>query len=136
MTRSFILAHPMARKLAKEAVDQSPDGYHVIIKEPTRTLEQNEHFHALCSDVAKSGFEWAGKKRTAIQWKVLFVSAHAIATKEGSEIIPGLESEFVNIRESTALMSKRRGASLIEYVLAFCSEKGIKVNVKKEKAEK
>lgn len=30
-----------------------------------------------------------------------------------------LEGEFVNIRESTALMSKRRGSSLIEYSEAF-----------------
>lgn len=127
MTRSFILAHSTARQLARQAVEQAPDGYHVIIKEPTRTLDQNSHFHALCEDVAKSGFEWAGKRRTAAQWKVLFVSGHAIATKEGAEIIFGLENEFINIRESTALMSKKRGSSLLEYVLAFCANKGIRI---------
>lgn len=125
--KSFILVHSTARSLAIQAIKESPDGYHVIIKEPTRNLDQNAKFHAICDDVAKSGFEWAGKKRTAAQWKVLFVSGHAIATKEGAEIIPGLESEFVNIRESTALMSKKRGSSLIEYVLAFCADKGIKI---------
>jgi hypothetical protein len=51
----------------------------------------------------------------------LLVSGHATATKEGSEILPGLEGEFVNIRESTALMSKKRGASLIEYTLAYAA---------------
>jgi hypothetical protein len=44
-----------------------------------------------------------------------------MATKEGSEMVPGLEGEFVNVRESTALMSKRRGASLIDYAEAFLS---------------
>jgi hypothetical protein len=63
--------------------------------------------------------EWAGKPRDASAWKVLLVSGHAIATKETAEIVPGLEGEFVNIRESTALMSKSRGSSLIDYSEAF-----------------
>ena len=78
-----------------------------------------QKFHAICSDLASSKIQWAGKNRTAAEWKVLLVSGHAVATKEGSEIVPGLESEFVNIRESTALMSKKRGSSLIEYSIAF-----------------
>lgn len=97
----------------------------VRITDEIRTLDQNAKFHAICDDVAKSGAEWAGKQRTAEQWKVLFVSGHAIATKEGAEIVPGLESEFVNLRESTARMSKARSSSLIEYTLAFCASKGI-----------
>jgi hypothetical protein len=91
----------------------------------TRTGEQNAKFHALCSDLSKSGLPWAGKPRDAAAWKVLLVSGHAMATKEGAEIVPGLEAEFVNLRESTALMSKARGTSLIEYSLAFCAEHGV-----------
>jgi hypothetical protein len=100
----------------------APEGTIAEFKDATRTLEQNAKFHALCSDVAKSGAKWMGKIRTADQWKVLFVSGHAIATGLGAEVVPGLEGEFVNIRESTAKMSKSRGSSLIEYVLAWCAE--------------
>ena len=39
--RILILAHPEARKNAHRAIDEAPDGYSVVIKEPTRTLEQN-----------------------------------------------------------------------------------------------
>ena len=92
-----------------------------------RSLDQNAKFHALCEDIAKQGTEWAGKPRTAAEWKVLLVSGHAMATKEGAEMVPGLEGEFVNLRESTAKMSKRRSASLIEYTLAFCAQNGIRV---------
>ena len=97
------------------------------IKPETRTNDQNAKFHAICGDIAKAKFPWAGKPRTAQQWKVLLVSGHAVATKEDSEIVPGLENEFVSIRESTALMSIKRGASLITYTLAFCDLNGIKV---------
>ena len=125
MKRSFILAHPEARRRALEAVKDAPDGYAVTVGEPTRNLDQNAKFHALCHDLAKAGAEWAGKPRTADQWKVLLVSGHAVATKEVAEIVPGIEGEFVNIRESTALMSKKRSSSLIEYAIAFCSEHGV-----------
>ena len=97
----------------------------LTLKAETRTEGQNRFFHKLAGEVAKAGIEWQGKKRTAAQWKVLLVSGHAVATAEGAEIIPGLEGEFVNIRESTALMSIKRGASLIEYTLAFCAHYGV-----------
>lgn len=93
----------------------------------TRSLGQNDKFHAICEDVAASGFKWMGKPRAKDEWKVLFVSGHAIATGRGSEVVGGLEGELVNLRESTAKMSRARSSSLIEYALAFCAHNGIKL---------
>jgi hypothetical protein len=124
--RRFVLAHDTARNgAARYVMSEAPAGAEVVVKEPTRTSEQNAKFHAICSDLARSQVMWAGKRRTADQWKVLLVSGHAVATKEGSEIVPGLEGEFINLRESTALMSKKRGSSLIEYAQAFCTMRDI-----------
>lgn len=118
--RVFFLVDPaIRRRAAAYIVEEAPEGYSVTVREPTRNAEQNARFHAMAGDIAKAGVEWAGKKRTAVQWKVLLVSGHATATKEGSEMVPGLEGEFVNIRESTAEMSVRRSASLIDYTRAF-----------------
>lgn len=121
----FRFVHDEARRRAAAYCMVAPFGSIAEFKDASRTLDQNAKFHAICSDVAKSGAKWMGKMRTADQWKVLFVSGHAIATGLGAEVIPGLEGEFVNIRESTAKMSKRRGSSLIEYVLAWCAENDI-----------
>lgn len=123
--KTFILAHAEARRRAVQAIQEAPEGYAVTLSEPTRNLEQSAKFHARCNDLAKAKIEWLGKPRTAEQWKVLLVSGHAIATKEGAEIIEGLEGEWINIRESTALMSKKRSSSLIEYTEAFCAEYGL-----------
>ena len=119
MKSTYILAHAEARRRAAQAVQNAPDGHKVVISEQTRSGEQNAIFHALCGDIAKSGIEWMGKRRTAGEWKVLLVSGHSVATKQGADIVPGLEGEFVNLRESTAAMSKSRGSSLIEYTMAF-----------------
>lgn len=123
MKQTFTLAHDVARQRAIQAVKDAPDGHVVIIKPPTRNLEQNAKFHALCSDLAALGVTWAGKPRSAQEWKILLISGHAMATGEGSEVLPGLEGEFVNVRESSALMSKKRGSSLIEYAQAFLAQR-------------
>ena len=100
----------------------------LTIEPENRSLDQNAKFHAICSDLGRSSLEWAGKKRRVEEWKVLLVSGHAAATKEGAEMVPGLEGEFVNLRESTARMSRARSSSLIEYALAFCAAHDVELS--------
>ena len=102
--------------------------FELTIKPSTRTPSQSNKFHAICEDVAKSGTLFRGKPRTKLGWKVLFISGHSIATGEGADIIPGLEDEFVNIRESSAGMSIPRGSSLIEYTLAWCAQNSVRLS--------
>ena len=123
--KTFILVSETVRNNAVEAVRSALPGRVVTVAEPGRTTPQNAMFHAICGDIAKSGQKFAGKPRSAKVWKVLLISAHAAATDEGNEVVPGLEGEFVNIRESSALMSVRRAASLITYTLAYCDTNGI-----------
>lgn len=120
--RTFILAHDMARTGVAGFAKAAPAGTVVEFREPKRSGDQNAKFHAICGDLARARVQWMGKPRTAAQWKVLLVSGHAVATKEEAEMVPGLEGEFVNLRESTAAMSKRRSSSLIEYAQAFASQ--------------
>ena len=124
--RIFFLRNDSIRQRAIDCIRTAPEGWRVDVKPATRTLEMNAKFHALCADLERSKFRWAGLPRSADAWKVLLVSGHAIATKEGSEVVPGLEGEFINVRESTALMSKARSSSLIDYALAFMASNGIK----------
>lgn len=72
----------------------------------------------MISDIARQ-VTWCGKKLKPEQWKVLLISGHAVATKQEAEVVPGLEGEYVNIRESSADMSVGRMASLIEYTMAW-----------------
>ena len=97
----------------------------VTVKPEARTLPQNAIFHALCDDIAKSGVQWMGKSRDAADWKVLLVSGHAVATKRECEIVPGIEGEFVALRESTAAMDRARSSSLVEYTIAFAAMRGV-----------
>jgi hypothetical protein len=123
--QTFRLVNERVRDNAMQELRRAPDGYTVTISEPARSNDQNAMFHAICSDIAKSGHKFAGKPRSAAVWKVLLISGHAAVTGEGSDVLPGLEGEFVNIRESSALMSVRRAGSLITYCLAYCDGNSI-----------
>lgn len=97
----------------------------VEIKSRGRSLDQNAKLHAMFGDIAASKLLFAGKQRSAEEWKVILISGHSIATGGQGEVIAGIESELICIRESSAGMSVSRMASLIEYVSAFGAEHGI-----------
>lgn len=123
--RVFHLVSNRVRDNAVEAVNEANPGSVISITPPKRSSDQNAKLHSLLSDLARSHVQWAGKRRTVDEWKALVVSAHAVATNRPGEVIPGLEGEFVAIRESTAAMSIARSSSLIEYVIAFGIQHGI-----------
>lgn len=97
----------------------------VEVKPITRTLEQSAKFHAMCGEVSRK-LTYMGRVLTQEQWKVLFISGHAIATNQPCDVIPGIEGEFCNIRESSARMGVMRMSSLIEYVYAYAIGQGVK----------
>ncbi|KIP33646.1 recombination protein NinB, partial [Haemophilus influenzae] len=99
----------------------------VKIQPITRSLEQNSKLHALLSDISKQ-CEFNGKKRDIDTWKMIMVSAHKIATGGQAEMVIGLEGEVINLRESTAQMSVKRLASLIEYITSWGVQNGVRFN--------
>ena len=123
----YVLAHDTARQRAIEAIQGAPEGYVVTILEPTRKEAQSSKFHAICTDIAKSGLEFAGKRRDKDTWKLLLISAHAHVTRQGAEVVAGLEGEWLNIRESSASMGVKRMASLIEYSEAYAVNAGVRL---------
>ena len=92
-----------------------------------RTLSQNDMFHGLCRQISKQRPSWNGVECDADAWKQLLVCGHAIATKRPVQLVKGLEGELINLRESTAKMDKERGASLIEYTMAWAANLGIDI---------
>lgn len=124
MKRVLTITGEVARKAICNHVMTADEGNVVTIGPPTRTLQQNSMLHPLLTCISEQK-EWMGKKRAMLQWKVIMVSAHAIATGQPAEMVIGIEGEVVNLRESTAAMSDKRFSSLIEYVLAWGAMNGV-----------
>lgn len=121
----FILAHEEARRRASQFAMSAPDGWYVEFKPVTRTIAQNAKMHSMFSDIARQEL-YIGRHLNSYQWKNLFISGHAIATGLGVDMVPGIEAEFVNIRESSATMSVARMSSVIEYTYAWAADKKVK----------
>lgn len=126
--QTFILVTDRVRANAAKALAEAPAGYRVTVAPATRSNEQNDKLHAILSDLAASPIKWAGKRRSKDEWKAIVISGHAVATGSSGEVIPGMEGEFVAIRESSANMSVSRAASLITYLLAFCDTNDVELH--------
>ncbi len=128
--QTFFLRNEKIRRNLIDAIKKLPlNDHHPITVRVTdfdRSLLQNSLFHALCGDVSRQAV-WMQQQRTPVQWKTLFVSGHAVATGLGADVVPGLEGEFCNIRESTAKMGIKRMTSLIEYSTAWAVGNGVKL---------
>ncbi len=130
--QTIFLIGQRQRQFAHQCIDQAPTDYVCTLKQKTRTLEQNAKFHAMCADVSKQ-CKYAGAKRSVQQWKLIFISGHAVATNQTAECVPGLEGEFLNLRESSAEMGVKRLTSVIEYMLAWGAENDVVWSEPKER---
>jgi hypothetical protein len=115
------------RAAALDAVANAPDGWWVHVGPPPRSNDQNRLMHELFGQIAKARPEWAGMPMAAEDWKALLVEGHAKATGQGgARLVMSLEGNgLIQLRESTATMSRARASSLIEYVQAWAAQQGI-----------
>lgn len=122
---SFKLVHEQARVLAMAAIMKAPEGWHVTIRPPTRTLDANARFHAMLTAIVKSGYALEGRKFDVDDLKTLFVSAWLHEKKLPSDVVRGFNGEPVQLRRSTTTFSKEEMGELMDLVEAFAAERGI-----------
>ena len=134
--RLFVLvSEPVRQRAAEFVLREAPEGCEVLVTPERMSDGQRKRFHAICGEIARAGLEWAGRQRSAAEWKTLLVSGHTAATGETVEMVEGLEGELVNLRESTSRMSKRRGSSLLEYATAFAVSHGVRLRASRSDYE-
>lgn len=122
----FTLTHDLARKRAQAAIAAAPHGARVKIEEPKRTLDQNALLWPLLTDIAKQ-VQHHGEYRTPDEWKGLFM--HAC----GKEVrfLPALDGKgFVPFGMRSSQLSKGDFSQLIEFILAWGAENGVRFNMK------
>jgi hypothetical protein len=117
--RIFVMAHPLARRRAMEAVAEAPEGYIVQVSEPTRNGSQNALLWAILDDISNQ-VVWHGQKLSPDDWK------HVLsATLKKSRIAPGIDGGFVVLGLATSRMTKAEFSELLELCYAFGSEQGV-----------
>lgn len=121
----LILAGRQERDRAHSWVEKAPINARLELKAPKRTIDQNSRLWLLLSQVAMQA-EWAGKKRTTLEWKDLFTGAVKIAGgKGGIEAVQGLEGGIMLLGLHTSDMSKAEMVELQDYIEAWCALNGV-----------
>jgi hypothetical protein len=126
MKQTFPIASEIARRRALEAVSQAPEGWVVEIGPNKRSLASNRYLWAALHDVANQK-TWCGMKMEAEDWKHLFTAALS-----GQRFTQGLYGGVVVLGTSTSKMSKEEMSELLESIIAWGVENGVKFSDKYE----
>ena len=97
----------------------------VQVGDPKRSLEQNDRMWAMLTEVAEQ-VEWPvdGKmqKLCPEDWKHIL----SAGLKREQKVAQGIDGGFVILGQRTSKMTKREMSDLIELILAFGAERGVK----------
>lgn len=126
--RTFILQplpHP-SRGLAKQAIEEAPDGYGVVIKEADRTLDQNAAQWPYLAGFSKQ-LQWPVNGQMSWlsedEWKDILTCAF-----EGDinpRLAMGFDGGVVMLGKRTSKFGKKKFSEWYEWLMAAAALKGV-----------
>lgn len=126
MSGPFILVHDLARQRAVQAVQSAPEGWQVVLKEPSRNTAQNaamwpilEAFAAQLQWPVNGRMEWLTKE----EWKDILSAAF----RKEQRVAMGLDGGFVMLGQKTSRFSKQAFSEWLEFLHATAAQRGVTV---------
>jgi hypothetical protein len=117
--QTIILGTERAAKEAWRVILSAPRGAVLTVSAPRRSIDQNAKLWAMLSDVSRAKPD--GRSHTPDVWKALFMSAcgHAV------QFEPGLDGSPFPIGFRSSRLNKAQMSDLIEFILAWGTERGV-----------
>lgn len=123
--RVFKLVHAQARRNAREAVENAPDGYCVTVSEPTRTLDQNAAMWPILQAFADQ-LQWPVNGQmvwmTPDEWKDVLTAAFE---RENVRLAMGLDGGVVMLGLRTSQFGVKKMSEFIEFLHATASARDV-----------
>jgi len=118
--QTFFLINSQVKQNAMQAIKMASEDMICEIKKITRSLEQNAKMWAMLAEVSDQ-VNWYGNKLTSDEWKDVFS-----ASLKSQKVVPGIDGGFVVCGQRTSKMTKSEMTELIELMMAFGAERGVK----------
>ena len=121
--RTFILVHTQARSNAIQAVKDAPDGFAVVVSEPSRTLDQNAaQWPYLAGFAAQKELCINGVMRKATQddWKDVLSGCY-----NGEMRMAAFDNKVIMLPQRTSKMGKKVFSEWMEYLVAMAAQSGV-----------
>lgn len=119
----FVLSHAQARQNAIRAIQQAPDGYIAMVKEPKRSLEQNAHqwpYLLGFSQQKELCINGVMQKATPEDWKDVLT-----ACWESEMRIAQFDGKVILLPKRTSKMGKRVFGTWMDYLQAMAAQCGV-----------
>lgn len=124
----FRIINQSVKSSCKSFLDSLPlDGsYEVVVRKykSSRSLDQNAAMWPLLEDISRQ-VNWYGNKLTKEEWKDVLT-----AGLKKQRAVPGIDGGFVVVGSSTSKMDKKTFSDLIELILNFGAQQGVKFTAK------
>lgn len=118
---TLILNTPATRERAAKWCLHAPRGTRLEMKEPKRSLPQNDRMWAMLTDVSRQ-VAHHGVKLSPDDWKLVFLEALGRELR----MVPNLDGTgFVNLGRSSSDLSKAEMTDLIELIFAYGAQHGV-----------
>jgi hypothetical protein len=121
MPHKAVLTNAFSRERFKKIVDQAPAGYVAEVREPKRTLSQNDKFWAMLTDISVS--KPGGQTYTPEEWKARVMQACGWEC----QFLPGiLDGHPFPVGFRSSQLSKSQMGALIDWMQAWGDEQGVR----------
>ncbi len=114
------LSDKFSRAKAQRIIAQAPAGYVVSVREPKRTLDQNDKLWAMLTDVSVS--MPLGRRHTPDDWKAIFMSACGWEC----QFVEGLDGRPFPKGFRSSHLTKSQMTALIDFIQAWGDENGVR----------
>lgn len=116
------------RDRAKRLIDQAPPGYVVEVREPRRTLPQNDRMWAMLTDISHA--KPLGRRHTPDDWKAIAMNACGWEC----QFCEGLDGRPFPIGFRSSQLTKSQMTTLMDWLQAFGDEHGVQWSEPERKA--
>lgn len=121
---TVILTNRETRERVCRWVMKAPFNTRIELKEPKRSLPQNDRMWAMLTDIARQ-VPWHGIRLAPDDWKLIFLDA----LKRELRLVPNIDGTgFVNLGRSSSDLSKQEMSDLMEIIAAFGAQHGVEFN--------
>jgi hypothetical protein len=115
-----VLGSKFTRERAKLLIEKAPAGYVAEVREPKRTLDQNDKLWAMLTDVSVA--MPMGRRHTPDDWKAIFMNACGWEC----QFVEGLDGRPFPKGFRSSHLTKTQMSQLIDFIQAWGDEQAVR----------
>jgi hypothetical protein len=123
MTHKIVLGSGFSRDRAKLLIEKAPKGYVAEVREPKRTLEQNDRLWALLTKISIA--KPMGRMHTPEDWKCIFMAACGWDVM----FLEGLDGRPFPAGFRSSRLTKSQMSTLQDFIEAWAAEQGLSLSL-------